>query len=177
MATTNTHLSKWTYILCTVLLMWHGHIDLKITGLSVLFCMEEEIDVLCRRCNLVLMGGWYLRMAEAVEACMSSCTQPERPHRPYWQLQWVGRIRPELCGQKCSSKPDQISNHRVVGSNPGSAIPSWLRVRTVLGSIGEELALAICLSCWAKPALWEGQPSTKPLYSEPIKVMEDPHQF
>ena len=36
-------------------------------------------------------------MAEAVEACMSSCTQPERPHRPYGQLQWVGRIRPELC--------------------------------------------------------------------------------
>ena len=44
------------------------------------------------------MGGWYLRMAEAVEACMSSCTQPERPHRPYWQLQWVSRVRPELCG-------------------------------------------------------------------------------
>ena len=39
----------------------------------------------CKGCNLVLMGGWYLRMAEAVEACMSSCTQPERPHRPYWQ--------------------------------------------------------------------------------------------
>ena len=53
---------------------------------------------LCRCCNLVLMGGWHLRMAKAVEACMSSCTQPERPHRPYWQLQWVGRIRPELCG-------------------------------------------------------------------------------
>ena len=51
---------------------------------------------LCRGCNLVLMGGWYLRMA--VEACMSSCTRPERPRRPYWQLQWVGRIRPELCG-------------------------------------------------------------------------------
>ena len=53
---------------------------------------------LFRGCNLVLMGGWYLRMAEAVEACMSSCTWPERPHRPYWQWQWFGRIRPELCG-------------------------------------------------------------------------------
>ena len=104
------------------------------------------------------MGGWYLRMAEAVEACMSSCTRPERPHRPYWQLQCSGSVRSvrncaDLCGQKCSSKPDQISNHRVMGSNPGSAIPSWLRVRTVLGSIGEELALAICHSGWAKPAV------------------------
>ena len=59
---------------------------------------EHEAGHLCRGCNLVLMGGWYLRMAEAVEACMSSCTRPERPHRPYWQQQWVGRIRPELCG-------------------------------------------------------------------------------
>ena len=51
-----------------------------------------------RGCNFVLIGGWYLRMSGAVEACMSSCTRPERPNRPYWQLQWVSRIRPELCG-------------------------------------------------------------------------------
>ena len=61
------------------------------------YYMKKAVH-LCRGCNLVLMGGWYLRMAEAVEACMSSSTQPEHPHRPYWQLQWVGRIHPELCG-------------------------------------------------------------------------------
>ena len=105
----------------------------------------------------VLTGGWYLRIAEAVEALMSSCTQSGRPHQPYWQLQWVGQILPgvcaDLCDQKCSSKPDQRSNHRYVGLHPGSAIPSLLRVRTVLGSIGEEIALGICLSGWAKHAV------------------------
>ena len=38
----------------------------------------------------LLILGWYLRMAEAVKACMSSCTLNEGPHNPYWQLQWVG---------------------------------------------------------------------------------------
>ena len=60
----------------------------------------------------------------------------------------------DLCGQNCSLMPDQISNHRVVGSNPGSAIPSWLRERTVLGSIGEVRYLP-WLYATAKPAVSE----------------------
>ena len=42
------------------------------------------------------MGGPYLSMAEAVEAYMSSCTQPKRAHRPYWQLHCVGQVRLKL---------------------------------------------------------------------------------
>ena len=105
---------------------------------------------LCSHCNPVVIGSWYLCMAEPVEACMSSCTQSVRLHQPYWQLQWVSQICPELCElvqpKKCSWKPDQISNHTVFSSNPGSDIPSWLQGRTVLGSVGEKLALAICHS-------------------------------
>ena len=52
---------------------------------------------LCRGCNLVLMGGWCLRMAEAVEACKGFCTQSKPSQQSYWQLQWVSQIRPGGC--------------------------------------------------------------------------------
>ena len=58
----------------------------------------------------------------------------------------------DLVEQVCSSKLDQIFKHRVVGLNSGSARLSWHRVRTVLGSIGEKLACAICHSAQAKLA-------------------------
>ena len=100
----------------------HKHCK-KLTSIYFFFFMQCRKDgLLCRGCNLALMRGWYLRMAEAVEACMSSCTL-YTDVRAYLTDNCSGSVRSvwicaDLCGQKGNSKPDQISNHRVVGSIP-----------------------------------------------------------
>ena len=53
------------------------------------------------------MEGWYLRMADVGEACMSSCTQSRQSNWTHWQMQRVGQIHPGravLCNPKMQLK-------------------------------------------------------------------------
>ena len=72
----------------------------------------------------------------------------------------VGRSDPSGTVRTCVAKNAAQSQTKYPITGSWARIPALpyraeFRVRTVLGSIGEELALAICLSGWAKPAVSE----------------------
>ena len=67
----------------------------------------------------------------------------------------VGQSNPSRAVQTCVAKNAAQGQTKYGGSNPGSAVPELTSGRTVLDSVGEKLALAICLSGWAKPTVCE----------------------
>ena len=80
-------------------------------------------------CDSLWQPLWHLGVSETKSR---SLWQPP----PYFFLPGSGLVRhvrgcTDLCGRNCSFMLDRDSNRRVVGSNPGFAIPS---VRTVWGS-------------------------------------------
>ena len=62
-------------------------------------------------------------MAEAVEACMSSCTQPERPHSaPTLLTTAVGRSDPSRAVRTCAAKNAAQSQTKYPTTG------SWVRI-------------------------------------------------
>ena len=99
--------------------------------------------------RVVSSGGWLVVIYEPCPDCpltlqLTGLSTP--PLHTDLTDNCSRSIRPvrgcaDSCDQKCSSTPDQISNHRIVLSNPGST--------------DEKLGQAICHRSRAKPAVSE----------------------